>query len=161
MRVGVVSDSHGRLHNFPLAAEKLGPVDAWVHLGDYYRDAERIGEEAGLPVHAVMGNCDLLFPDEGKTEEVWEPQPGVRLLLTHGHVYGVKSGLMRLICRAEELQCTAALFGHTHIPLLERQGNLTLLNPGTLSAPYGGQNATCALLEIREDGEINVRMVGL
>lgn len=159
MRIGVLSDSHGRLGNLSRAMEKIGPVDAWVHLGDYARDAERIAEETGLPVHAVPGNCD--WGVRGPLERLWEPEPGVRILLTHGHTYGVKSDLLRLRYRAEELSCGAVLFGHTHIPLLDRQGDLLILNPGTLSGPYGGQRASCAVLMIEEGGGLQAKLFGL
>lgn len=51
----------------------------------------------------------------------------------------------------------AALFGHTHIPLVEAQGDVLLVNPGSLSRPRGGSAPGCALLTI-EQGEVRVRL---
>ena len=65
-------------------------------LGD---GAARMGD---LALHkgffAVKGNCDYLpLPEETVTEV-----EGVKILLTHGHRYGVKTDLLSLALRAEE-----------------------------------------------------------
>ena len=39
-----------------------------------------------------------------------------KLFVTHGHAYGVKSGLGRLAERAKTLGADVVLYGHTHIP---------------------------------------------
>jgi putative phosphoesterase len=59
--------------------------------------------------------------------------------LTHGHRQSVKSGLSNLLYRTLELECKAAIFGHTHIPCMEFAEGVHLLNPGSLTRPLGGR----------------------
>lgn len=142
MRIAVFSDTHGLLVRLPMAQRLLGRVDAVIHLGDFARDGEVIGQALGATCYAVRGNCDCGC---GAPEERVLELDGVRLLCVHGHRY---PELYRLSLRAEEERCTAALFGHTHIPLQEAHGETLLVNPGSLSRPRGGSRPGCALLEI-------------
>ena len=76
----------------------------------------------------------------------------MRILLTHGHRYGVKEDLQRLTYAALEQACAVALFGHTHEPFLAREQGVLLLNPGSLCQPRLGAGAGLALLTV-EKGE--------
>ena len=101
-------------------------------LGD---GAARMGD---LALHkgffAVKGNCDYLpLPEETVTEV-----EGVKILLTHGHRYGVKTDLLSLVLRAEELGCRLVFFGHTHTAEIVEHGAVTLVNPGSLTHPSFG-----------------------
>lgn len=154
MRVAVFSDTHGRLDRLPAAQSLLGPVDAALHLGDHCGDAAAIGRALGAPVHAVRGNCD--YGGSAPLERIVE-LGGARLLCVHGHLF---PDLYHLALRAEQERCDAALFGHTHIPLIEAHGRILLLNPGSLSRPRGGSRPGCALLSI-EQGDIRVQMLSV
>jgi predicted phosphodiesterase len=68
---------------------------------------------------------------------------GVRILLTHGHAYGVKGGLGTAIAHAARRDADVLIFGHTHIPLelhvspdsdcgFTVNRPLTVFNPGSL-----------------------------
>lgn len=102
-------------------------------LGD---GAARIGDLAlHKGFYGVAGNCDFLpLPEETVIET-----EGLKILLTHGHRYGVKSDLLSLSLRAEELGCRLVFYGHTHIPEVTEHGAVTLVNPGSLSYPAFGQ----------------------
>ena len=52
------------------------------------------------------------------------------------------------------------MFGHTHVPYLEKTDDLILLNPGSISKPRTrmSQFPTYTVMEIREDGKIDFRM---
>lgn len=147
MRIGVVSDTHGEEWALAACMVAAGPVDAWFHLGDYVSDAQAL-QAQGKPVYSVCGNMDALAT--GPRERVVE-LGGKRFFLCHGHSYGVKSGLLRLTLRARELGCQAALFGHTHIPFLDEEGDILLLNPGSPSFPRGGSKRCMGLLMLAED----------
>lgn len=83
---------------------------------------------------AVKGNCDYLpLPEETVTEV-----EGVKILLTHGHSYGVKTDLLSLALRAEELGCRLVYFGHTHVAEITEHGSVTLVNPGSITHPAFG-----------------------
>ena len=131
MRVLVISDTHGDVNRAFKAHTLAEPVDVIIHLGDGSADADLLRDTLDVTVINVAGNCD---PGSNAPRElVWECE-GMRLLLTHGDAYLVKSGLGRLRQRAEEVGVDAVLFGHTHQALLENNSGLLLLNPGTLSS---------------------------
>ena len=80
----------------------------------------------------------------------------MRLFLTHGHLFGVKSGMSRLRLEANRVGANIALFGHTHRPFLEEDGGVWYMNPGAArSGRYGvieitDGTFTCELKELPE-----------
>ncbi len=125
-KILVLSDSHGYpLSSLLMRAESMGKLDAVIHLGDGFYDLDPYAAE--LPViYQVGGNCDFLRGEK----EIFIPDFGSVILATHGHCYGVKSGLSALEYHARDMGAKAALFGHTHRPMQEDRGGLLLLNPG-------------------------------
>lgn len=150
MRVLVMSDSHGRLSEIRLAARAAGEIDCALHLGDFAGDARVLANLLGVPVHAVRGNCDAGFSYE--TEKVLT-LGGARIFMTHGHLYGVKTGTWALAEHAGALGCAAALYGHTHVSDIAAQGPMLLVNPGSPSRPASGRKRSIAVLEI-ENGDV-------
>ena len=62
MKILVFSDSHGNEDNMVRAVERERPstLDAIVHLGDGWRDAEALHRlYPRIPLEQVPGNCDL------------------------------------------------------------------------------------------------------
>ncbi|MEN6471787.1 MAG: metallophosphoesterase [Clostridiaceae bacterium] len=153
MNVGVISDTHGNGGALRRALAALPQMDAWIHLGDYASDS-RVLEAAGVPVYAVRGNCD---GDARIEAERVITLGGARLFLTHGHRYGVKQSTGAVFYRAEELMCAAVLFGHTHIPLVEAQGSVLGVNPGSATLPHHGKPSVARLTI--ENGDVNARIV--
>lgn len=154
MCIGIVSDTHGDSYAIRRVIEQAGRVDAWIHLGDNTRDAEAFGKD-GTPVYSVAGNCDF-----GGEKELRISLDGAEILAAHGHYYGVTAGTDRLAYRAEELGCNVALYGHTHIPKLDYDGKLYIINPGSPSCPRGGAPRTFAILTA-ECGSLNAKMMQL
>ncbi len=150
LRIGVMSDSHGLLHYAQQAVGAMGKIDLLLHAGDRYRDASKIIVPASVPVHAVVGNCDAL--NDEPVEKLLELE-GIKLLLTHGHVYQVHSGLSKLLHRAAELNVAVVVFGHTHIAGYEWYENLLLFNPGSITSPRDGRGVAYGILEIK-DGKV-------
>ena len=54
--------------------------------------------------------------------------------------------LQNLVYLAQEYECRAVCFGHTHVPVNEIENGIRLLNPGSLSNPRGGSQPSCALM---------------
>lgn len=152
MRFLVISDTHGdikkALEIYRSCVSDGRKLDGVIHLGDYIDDAENIMEELDVPLYSVKGNCDGDYSGDFK---VIDTEAG-RILLTHGHGQKVKMTLMNLIYRAHELDCVAALFGHTHMPLVEEEEDLLLVNPGSLTYPGDGSQGSYAILTTTEDG---------
>ena len=57
---------------------------------------------------------------------------GVCIFYTHGHKYNVKQNLIELKTEARLEGVQVALFGHTHVPMMEYAGGVYLMNPGSL-----------------------------
>lgn len=154
MRVAVFSDTHGYTEHLPQAIALLGKVDAVLHLGDHCRDAAAIGQALGVWTLSVCGNCD---PWADAPPERTVSLENARLYMTHGHL---RSDPYRLLLKAKQERCSAALFGHTHIPFCEMQDSVLLLNPGSFSYPRGGYPPTFAVLDVQGDA-IHAQLLSL
>ncbi|MDD3243067.1 MAG: metallophosphoesterase [Eubacteriales bacterium] len=130
MRALVIADSHGSPGRVAQALAQAGKVDLLIHCGDGALDVEGVRGIAPC-ILQVRGNCDYApeLPSRCLTQE-----EGVRILIVHGHEQGVKSDLQRLEYTAQEAGAQVVCFGHTHMPLIDRQGELLLVNPGSLRA---------------------------
>jgi len=127
MDILVFSDSHGDVAVMERIVASRRP-DRVLHLGDHHADLERLHDRfPEIPMQGVRGNCDTSGPDSLRLE--LGPR---RLLLVHGHRQGVKEGLERLYFTAVESRIDLVLFGHTHRPLREREGNVEFFNPGSV-----------------------------
>jgi len=142
MRLAILSDSHGNVEDLRSAVAFARP-DAAVFLGDCCPDAVLLGRSyPDLPIHMVRGNCD---PGVDAPDQLLLELEGHRLLLCHGHRYGVKLGFEGLCRAAREAGADIALFGHTHRAWKERRDGVLLLNPGSIS---GRGETTFAVLEL-------------
>ena len=143
MKILVFSDSHKTIGNMYDAVEAERP-DRVFHLGDHMRDAEDLACALDhLDILYVPGNCDYA---NHASPNVLIELGGVRIFLTHGHLFGVKSGLSRLQMEARRLGADLALFGHTHKAHLDEQDGLTLLNPGSCGS--GTSHPTYAVIQL-------------
>ena len=144
----ILSDSHGRPDRIAEAVRRTRP-DGILFAGDGLRDLTHL--DLPCPLWAVRGNCDFgslplviqgrVFEPSTEESLEWE---GKRILLTHGHAYGVKSGLRAAVSYAVSQGVDVLIFGHTHIPLelhlspehdfegLAIHKPLTVFNPGSL-----------------------------
>jgi putative phosphoesterase len=72
----------------------------------------------------------------------------------------VKYEYQTILDRGKELGVNAVFFGHTHIPMISKQEDILLLNPGSPSLPREGAKRTIALVTIDKSG-IFPRLVNL
>ena len=126
----VFSDIHGDVYAKKILQKYVEGSDGAFFAGD---GISGLNDFTKKTFYAVKGNCDLI----GEEEKIIEID-GVKILLTHGHLYGVKSSYLRLIYRAKELGVNVVIFGHTHLPLIMQEEEVLLLNPGSCSI-YGAQ----------------------
>lgn len=155
MKILVLSDSHGNLNNIKKATDAYGKnANVIVHCGDGTRgEAEWIKQNCkNNMVVCVKGNCD--FGSTLNDVEILSLE-GFNVMITHGHLYGVKMGLTNLSYKAEENNCNMVLFGHTHIPTDETIGNIRMINPG--SASYYAP--TCAVVEFDYKQNVLVNII--
>ena len=154
MRIAVMADTHLSLDLARQALRQAGPVDEVFHLGDFYADAMALAKEIKPPLAAVRGNTDF---EAGPNDLVLE-RLGHRLFLTHGHYYDVPETLDQLVAAARRHHCAVALFGHSHVPLIERRAGLLLINPGSLFFPE--MNKTFAILDLALNN-VEARIISL
>lgn len=132
------SDSHGDVSAMKKVIDGCSKADMIFHLGDYDKDAREIDGYRNIPVHYVAGNCDF----GSETEELKEVfVAGNKILLTHGHNYGVKFSPDRLIYLAQERDAKAVFFGHTHQSYMEYVDGIWLINPGSISDGRWGKKS--------------------
>lgn len=153
----IFSDSHRHPEEIrEVLSRQISRPRGVFFLGDGVADAkDAVG---GIPLYAVSGNCDgFLSPGDTSPQERLVTVEGVRVLLLHGHLYGVKSGPGAAIAHAAREGADVLLFGHTHEPFYETidkgetVGGVTLprplyvLNPGSIG--YGN---SFAVLTVRD-----------
>lgn len=149
MDILVLSDSHGAVAPMVRAVELTRP-DLILHLGDCWRDGEQLRARfPDIPLEQVPGNCDLRPGEPAERLLVLE---GKRILLCHGHTYGVKTSLLAAGFAAEEQQLDLFLFGHTHRPLVDRRDRTLFLNPGSIGRSPRPSYATVTIRDGQLDG---------
>lgn len=153
MKIAVLSDTHG---NYPLALkilDRLSGLDCIIHLGDIVHDADIIECVLDIPVIKLAGNCDsapkvareLLMNISDKT-----------LFLSHGDLYRVKNGIERIYKKAVSASADVILYGHTHVPAIQKNGEILLVNPGTLKENAAQQSlAVLTML----NGEVSAEII--
>jgi putative phosphoesterase len=150
MRIGIVSDTHGRTATAARALELLREAGAELilHCGDI-DTPETAACFAGVPTHFVFGNCDR-WRDElreairGAGASLQEPfghleLAGKHLAWLHGDDFRLKHDL-------EQSGAFDYLFyGHTHVASEDRVGTTWVINPGAL---FRAAVRTCLLLDL-------------
>lgn len=148
MKVGVISDTHGRLP--PRILELFAGVGHILHAGDIGRGdvLDVLGTVA--PVTAVVGNMDWGLG--GPVFQTWE-ESGTRFLVTHdvGDPSAPRSPVREKLL-AEKPH--VVVFGHTHVPYAVRHGDVLFFNPGSAGKRKPGHPLSVAVLEIR-DGNLS------
>lgn len=138
MRILVLSDSHGGVTQMRQAVELTEPNHI-LFLGDCLPDADKLHRAfPDIPMTTVPGNCDWGSTDE--PERLLELR-GKRILMMHGHTRNVKYTLMNATYAAREYGADILLFGHTHHAMVDNDGTLWTMNPGSIgdrSAPTYG-----------------------
>ena len=159
MLAAVVSDTHGITGEVIRVLQRYA-LDALFFLGEYCADAETISAalKPGLPVFAVAGNGDAFrqcFEPTWKTVKLG----GKTFYLTHGHQLRVKQMLEPLIEAGAKAGADVILYGHTHIPRIERAAGAWIMNPGSAAFPRGVDDATFGLIEWQEDTPVTLMIL--
>ncbi len=157
MRVGMMSDSHGDIAAIRRALALVAPVDMWLHAGDYAQDAQLLAQLSRVPVRAVAGNSDGA-PATAKWDEFIELQ-GKKIWLTHGHRHKVKWGTQELIQWGHQYDVQLIVFGHTHLPQIMTDGQMLLVNPGSVAFPPQGCQPTIAMLTVAAAGQLRPQII--
>lgn len=152
MKILLLSDSHGNKRTMLEAVKRFGRnAEVIVHCGDATRgEAEDlIDYNPDKTVVCVRGNCD--WGSALKDVEFLDIC-NKRIMITHGHLFGVKYEFETLKKRAEEENCDLVFFGHTHNPADVTVDGVRMINPGSC----GMYEPSCATVEIDDKGNVLV-----
>lgn len=138
LRILVVSDTHGQIENVVDYIEKEEKPNMIFHLGDYVKDGLEIGKRFNIPTKVVRGNGDYMEKDFNYEEVVKVDDK--KILLTHGHKYDINFSIDRLFYRGKELEADYILFGHTHVPMINKVEDIIIMNPGSSYFPRTRDN---------------------
>ena len=164
----LLSDAHGAVDAVRwILAAFSEECQACLFAGDGAQDIITVVREAAagkltIPPVIIMaqGNCDCQlyspgFPDSENPKPFGLPVyqqkmiAGQQILLAHGHLHHVELDGRKLSMTAENLGCTIAVYGHTHIQSIECFGGVTAVNPGSPLRPRGKSYGGFALLSLR------------
>lgn len=166
MKVMCISDIHGNIENLKKIikrfneenAEKLlilGDFSSYYYSSTDFEIAEILNNIAGAII-AVKGNCDNSHIDELFNFELGYLKTidvnGIKVTLTHGHIYNRN--------HLPDNCGKIFLSGHTHVSMIERNGDRIFANPGSISKPRGGTKKSYIIIneesiELKTlDGEI-------
>jgi putative phosphoesterase len=154
VRVVVISDTHAprRWKSCPAAvALRLRGADLILHAGDVCTAGVLDELSAYAPVRAVLGNND------GPDVAAWGAPPvseldlgGLPVAMVHDS--GSKTGRMPRL-RKQFPEARLIVFGHSHIPWNESDGDVTAFNPGSPTDRRSQPQGTIGVLQI-EDGRL-------
>lgn len=154
MKLVVFSDSHGNIDAFNQMLQAEGSYDAIYCLGDSGFSKSFLSNHN---IISVKGN----YPFGPKLPlEIIKKIVNYNFFLTHGHLYGVKFTLNRLINKANILRADICIFGHTHQAYLRKTNQLILLNPGALSYNKSSNGPSYSRIYLT-DNSINIEIVSL
>ena len=156
MKILIVSDTHGRDENLEKAVYREEPFDYLIHCGDVEGREIFIEALVDCPCCIVSGNNDF-FSDLPREEII--DLAGKKILVTHGHTYGVSGGTDGIVEAARARGCKAVLFGHTHYPEIEMQEGILVINPGSLTFPrQRGRKFSYAVMEAEEGKDLQAEI---
>jgi putative phosphoesterase len=150
MKIGIISDTHYGNQKKIIIPEWIksafSNVDMIVHAGDLEATNVLHAFSEIAPFYAVRGNCDRYGFDTPDTISV-----------------EISVGLLTVAHRAEHARAALRprskimVYGHTHIPLINQENGLLVMNPGSPSLPRGGLPASVGLIII-ESGKIRAEL---
>jgi putative phosphoesterase len=132
--LGVVGDTHvsptrtGRSLDPVVEFFRRMNVGLIVHAGDAGHVSVLQSLEQVAPTVAVRGNADPVDLIETLPDRVWIEVGSRTLLLMHGH-HGKTA--LKAARAAAAPDVDLIVFGHSHKPLIDREGRTVLFNPGS------------------------------
>ena len=145
IEVGLISDTHGKMR--PEALMALAGCAVIFHAGDVCSEAVLEDLASVAPCHAVAGNCDA---DPSLPLTYQQEVGGVRFLIHHGH----------LPVDVARFRPQVVVTGHTHVPKIERAGDVLYVNPGSAGPRRFNLPVTVARVTIR-GGQAEARLIPL
>lgn len=153
MKIAVISDSHYEASSINEVKKYLNDVDIIFHCGDGAPDTKLLEGDFNGEIYAVKGNCDI--SNEYPSERIVEVM-GIKIFITHGNMYNVKNEYNTIFYKGKEVGADIVLFGHSHKALINKYDGLIIMNPGSVTFPYGIDKRTMGFIEISDGREPNI-----
>lgn len=136
----IISDSHGWTKELQNVRKRHQDIEDAIHCGDSELEKD---DHSLAGYRTVKGNCDWTgdFPNEIIFEH-----GGLTFLVTHGHLFDIKSSLMKLEYRAQEVGADIVCFGHSHVAYAENINGRLFINPGSIRLPRQFSEGTYGVL---------------
>ncbi len=135
MKIVVVSDTHMPKMSKKLPERlirELKTAGAVIHAGDWTNMSVYEALKAYAPTYGVAGNndgADIVRKFGLRKRIVFE---GCRIGIVHGHgTRSRKDTESHALEAFKGVQLDALIYGHSHIPILRRQGEMVIFNPGS------------------------------
>jgi putative phosphoesterase len=127
--------------------DQLARAQLILHAGDFVSAGFLAELEAiGPPVEGVHGNMDEAAVKNSLPRRLVTAFDGLRIGMVHDP--GPRLGREgRLAARFHD--CDAVIFGHTHVPQVERFGDLWILNPGSPTERRSSPTHTMLVLTVK------------
>jgi putative phosphoesterase len=151
--IAVISDTHmpkGARRLPSRCVELLGAATATIHAGDFSTVSAKREIEALCPVlHAVHGNVDEPDLRRALPETLEVELAGWTVAVVHdaGPVPNRFARLQRRFPTAD-----AVVFGHSHLPLHEEDGDFQIFNPGSPTERRRAPRPSMGLLSAEKNG---------
>jgi putative phosphoesterase len=159
--LGVVSDTHisptRGVSSLDHVAELFRRADVGLilHAGDAGHASVLEGLENVAPTVAVRGNADPLDLIETLPDRIWIEAGSRTVLLLHGH-HGKTA--LKAARAAANPGIDLIVFGHSHKPLIEREGRTILFNPGSPTERRWNPHFGVGLVRV-SDAEVEPELV--
>ena len=159
--IAIVADTHlprGKRRLPDACVERLRAADAIVHAGDFSAAPVLDWFQAlGPPLTAVHGNVDDAEVRRRLPAEAVLESGGATIALVHdaGPAGGRLARMRRRFPEAD-----AVVFGHSHLPLHERDGDFQVFNPGSPTERRRAPAHTMGIARV-EAGRVTFELVRL
>jgi uncharacterized protein len=151
--IAVLADTHmprGSRRLPQRCIELIGRAEAVIHAGDFFAISALEEVRALCPaVHAVHGNVDEPRLQRSLPAAL-EIELGGRTVAVIHDAGPARGRLDRL--RRRFPGASAVVFGHSHLPLHEVEGDLQIFNPGSPTERRRAPRPSMGTLEARESG---------
>ena len=164
LRIIALSDTHGFSYRINEIIKKQPDADFYIFLGDCEdhimntNDLKNFFEEN--PEYkskflVVRGNCDT---DKTVPFNMVIDAGVHKIYATHGHKQNVSGGYDRIVYEAMREECDIILHGHTHVRCLKKEGNVSIMCPGSAGMPRDGKPASFGIIDILSNGSFDMHI---
>ena len=146
IKICLCSDNHGDYDAIEKIKQDNPACDFYFHLGD-----SQLNESLLSPFISIEGNND--WNADYPRQRIVEIN-NHRILLIHGD--GYTYAISGLVSKAKHESCDVIMFGHTHEFFDEEYKGIRMINPGSCWRNRDGTKPCYAIVNIDDDGTIEV-----